>query len=347
MIKSKFNSKKHIDNLISDNYYRNLILLRNTIGMEYDNYFHKLGAPKVDLYLISNSVSSPMALGSDSKPVEFQFDSKNYFLTDSSQFGMEPLLFNSFEMIYCYLPSFRGEEPNKRHLNQFYHCEAEIRGGYDNAMLIAEGLVKHITKTILNGLKQKDFCFDHLKNLNHIERVVNNKFLKITFDDAIKLLENNGYSKLVEYKKFGRVLTNKAENMITKLVGNNTLPVWVTNYDRDSVAFYQKPDPEDDSTVLNADLLVPSFSDGGFGGEILGLGQRQDKANSIIESMKRQNINNSGQYDWYIELRNNNSYQPTSGFGMGIERYISWVLGLTSIVDSSIYPVMKGTETVY
>ena len=347
MVKNKFDSKKHVDNIISDNYYKNLILLRNKIEIECDNYFQKLGAPKVDLYLISNSVSSPMALGSDSQPIEFNFDNKNYFLTDSSQFGMEPLLFNSFDMVYCYLPSFRGEVPDKRHLNQFFHCEAEMKGGYEDVMNVAEGLVKHLTKTIINSLKQEDFCFDQLENLNNLERVVSDKFLRIKFDDAVKLLEDNGHRKLVEYKKFGRVLTNEAESMITKLVGNNTLPVWVTNYDRDSVAFYQKPDPKNNSTVLNADLLVPSFSNNGFVGEILGLGQRQDNSLSIIESMDRQKINNTGQYDWYVKLRNNKDYCPSSGFGMGIERYISWILMLNSIADASIYPVMKGVKTVY
>lgn len=165
MTKNKFNPEKHIDNIISDNYYKNLILLRNKIEIECDNYFQKLGASKVDLYLISNSASSPIALGSDSEPIEFNLDNKNYFLTDSSQFGMEPLLFNSFDMVYCYLPSFRGEVPNKRHLNQFFHCEAEMKGGYEDAMNVAEGLVKHLTKTIIHSLKQKDFDFAQLKNL--------------------------------------------------------------------------------------------------------------------------------------------------------------------------------------
>lgn len=85
--------------------------------MECDRYFQNLKAPKVDLYLISNSVSSPIALGSDSKPVNFRLDKDNYFLADSSQFGMEPLLFNLHEIVYCYLPSFRGEDPDNRHLN--------------------------------------------------------------------------------------------------------------------------------------------------------------------------------------------------------------------------------------
>jgi asparaginyl-tRNA synthetase len=143
------------------------------------------------------------------------------------------------------------------------------------------------------------------------------------------------------------VLTSRAENMINKLINNNKLPIWVTNYDKDTVAFYQKPDPKDNTKALNADLLVPSLSKNGIGGEILGLGERQNQTKSIIESIKRQNINNKGQYDWYIKLRKNPKYRTTSGFGMGIERYISWILGLNSLADSSLYPVIKGAKTTY
>jgi len=347
MTKNLFEPKNHIQNLTSKKYYKNLVLLRNTIERGCDDYFRKLGAPKVDLFLISNSVSSPIALGSDSKAIAFYLDGKGYFLSDSSQFGMEPLLFNSFNTVYCYLPSFRGEKPDNRHLNQFYHCEAEMRGDYHKAMLIAEGLVKYLTGSVLKGLKQGGFHFNQVSNLTNLERITSHKFAKITFDDVVKLLKNNGYKNLIEYRKFGKILTCEAENMITKLVTNNKLPVWVTNYDRDVVAFYQKPDPKDNAKVLNADLLVPPLTKGGFGGEILGLGQRQNKAGDIIESIKRQNIKNTGQYDWYIKLRKNPKYQTTSGFGMGIERYISWILGLRTIADSALYPFLKGIKTTY
>lgn len=347
MTKAIFQPKKHIQNLVSKKYYRNLILLRNTIEKECDEYFRKLGAPKVDLYLFSNSVSSPIALGSDSKAIDFYLDGKSYFLADSSQFGMEPLLFNDFDMVYCYLPSFRGEEPDNRHLNQFYHCEAEMLGDYTRAMLVAENLIKHLHRSVLEGLKHGDFNFNQLSNISNLERISNNKFTKITFDDAIKLLEKNGFSKLVKYEKFGRVLDSRSENMITKLVNDNKLPVWVTNYDRNTVAFYQRPDPKDSTKALNADLLVPPFAKDGIGGEILGLGQRQNKANDIIESIRKQHIKNTGQYDWYIKLRKNDRYKTTSGFGMGIERYISWILGLNSLADSSLYPVVKGAKTEY
>ncbi len=342
-----FEPEKHVQNLISKEYYKNLILLRNTIEKECNNYFRKLGAPKVDLYLFSNSVSSPIALGSDSKAIGFCLEGRSYYLADSSQFGMEPLLINSFDMVYCYLPSFRGENPDKRHLNQFYHCEAEMLGNYNKAMLVAEKLVKYLTKSVLQGLRNKDFRFSQISNLTDLDRICKNKFTKITFDDATKLLENNGYNNLIEYRKFGRVLTPEAEKMITKLVGNDKFPVWVVNYDRDSVAFYQKPNPTDSTKALNADLLVPPLSKNGMGGEILGLGERQNSATSIIESIRRQHISNKGQYDWYIKLRENSKYRTTSGFGMGIERYISWILGLNSLADSSLYPVVKGAKTTY
>lgn len=240
-----------------------------------------------------------------------------------------------------------GENPDNRHLNQFYHCETEMRGDYHKAILVAENLIKHLTRSVLKGLKQGDFHFSQISNFTNLERITNNKFAKITFDDAIKLLEKNGYKKLIEYRKFGRILTSKAENMIVKLVTDNKSPVWVTNYDKDTVAFYQKPDPKDNTKSLNADLLVPPLTKDGIGGEILGLGQRQNKAEEIIESMRKQNIKNIGQYDWYINLRKNRKYKTTSGFGMGIERYISWILGLSSLADSSLYPVVKGSKTAY
>lgn len=214
-------------------------------------------------------------------------------------------------------------------------------------MLVAENLVKHLTRVVLKGLKHRDFYFSQISNLGKLERIIDCKFPKIAFDDAVKLLEDNGYNKLIEYRKYGRILTSKAENTITKLVSDDKLPVWVTNYDRDVVAFYQKPDAKDNTKVLNADLLAPPLAKSGFGGEILGLGQRQNKPDDMIESMRRQHIRDLGRYGWYIKLRRNHKYQTTSGFGMGIERYISWILGLNSLADSCLYPVLRGTKTVY
>lgn len=342
-----FSATHHINNVISKPYFRNLILLRDLIEKSCDIYFASLGAPRVNLYLISKSVSSPIGLGSDSVPIDFNLGSKKYYLSDSSQFGMEPLIMNSFDIVYCYLPSFRGENPDERHLNQFYHCEAELRGDYKKAMGIAEDLVKYILKSVKKNIDKKVFHFMGRLSSKTFDYSIHNKFKVVTFDEAVAILKKNGQGKLVLHKKYGRVLTREAETSIVSAVTGNKAPVWVTHYDRDTVAFYQKPDNKNNGKVLNADLIFPPRFKGTFGGEIIGLGQRQDNIKEIKESIKRQKIVNSGQYDWYIKLRENPRYRTTAGFGLGVERLIAWMLGLTSIADASLYPVLKNTKTVF
>src|SRR5205085_2186791 len=105
-------------------------------------------------------------------------------------------------------------------------------------------------------------------------------------------------------------------------------------------------DPTNPERVLNADLIFPSFQNG-FGGEIVGSGQRQDNPKELLESMKRQEISSIKSYQWYINLRKDPSYQQTSGFGLGIERFIAWMLQLESIIDTSIYPVLKTEKVKY
>ena len=185
-MKSKyFSVNSHIQNLISNIYYQNLVLLRNLVEKGCDQYFSSYKAPKVDLYLISCSITSPLGLGSDSKPIKFKLDDKIFCLADSSQFGMEPLVINFFDMVYCYLPSFRGENPDDRHLNQFYHCEAELRGEYTKAMEIAENLVKFLLNIIINSYNNKEIYFKELTCLDKLISITKNDFPKISFDKAI------------------------------------------------------------------------------------------------------------------------------------------------------------------
>lgn len=320
--------------------------MRNAISIGCDAYFQKLKAIKIDLYLITQSVSSPMGRGSDSEAIPFIFGNKKTYLVDSAQFGMEPLVQNAFEMVYCYLPSFRGEDPDYRHLNQFYHCEAELRGTYIDIIQVVNGLVDSLIINVIENDKNGYHAFNEHKvggkklTYKDLEYIVGKKYPIVTFDEAFSLLKKYGYENLVSQTSYGRILSRKAELKIIELVSDNKLPVWVSKYDRDTIAFYQKPDPENTERVLNADLLFPSIQ-GGFGGEIIGSGQRQDKAEDIVESIKRQGIKHYNNYEWYINLRNNPQYKTTAGFGMGIERFIAWSLGLSSIADAITYPVLK------
>lgn len=145
--------------------------------------------------------------------------------------------------------------------------------------------------------------------------------------------------KLVNFTKSGRDISFKGELELMKILKSKA-PIWIRNYDRDRVAFYQKPSPENDNKVINADLLFPPLIDGAFGGEIVGCGQRQDNPDEMLESLNRQNLN-PDPYQWYINLRRLPKYRITSGFGLGIERFIAWSLGLNDIKNAIIYPRLK------
>ncbi len=344
-ISGHFDPKNHIENLIVSPYYKNLVLLRNTISIACDSFFQERKAPKVDLSLISKGVSSPMGKGSDSLPIPIQLGKDQVFLTDSAQFGMEPLVQNAFRMVYCYLPSFRGENPDMWHLNQFYHCEAELRGTLDETLIIVEDLIHHLLLEVLdqNNESIQEIPNEHLQKIKYVSE---NSFPVISFDDACKLLQSNGFESEIEQRDFGRTLSRDGEVKVVELVSNNKLPIWIREFDRDTVPFYQKPITRDSNKVFNADLIFPKI-DGAFGGEIVGCGQRQDNVDEISESMQRQGVHNHGQYDWYLELRKRSDYEITSGFGLGIERLLAWILRESSIIDTAIYPVLKDIATPY
>lgn len=341
-----YDPKTHHLELTQNGYFRALITLRHYIKIISDYYFgYKQNAKNIDLFMFTPSISSPMGSGSDSEAIPIKFGKHNLNLVDSSQFGLEPLLLNGIDKVYCYLPSMRGEKPNKRHLNQFFHCEAEIKGGMERLIPIIEGYIKILAETLLllpNILEKISLNFkETTSTLNKILRL--KKFPEITFDEAIDSLIKNGNKKLVNFTKYGRDILSEGEIRLAEIF-NFEIPFWVKNYDRDRVAFYQKIDSKNPNKVINADLIFPPIIKGAFGGEIVGCGQRQDKVQEITDSLSRQNIN-SKSYKWYINLRKLPNYKMTSGFGLGIERFITWCLCRDDIKNVILYPRLKDIKT--
>ena len=238
----------------------------------------------------------------------------------------------------------RGENPNTRHLNQFFHCEAEMVGTLDELLSTIENYVRALARTFMALAPIIELIsIDLLKTKQALQNIVNAKsFNKKTFDEAYLWLQENPLFHSVS--DFGRNITNNGEIALVREMGNG-LPMWLCNYDRDTTPFYQKPDPQNTNRVINADLLFAPIVEGGFGGEIIGSGQRQDNPNEIIESLKRQKID-SEPYDWYINLRKQPNYKITSGFGLGIERFIAWALGYSDIKDVIHYPRLKNIKTL-
>jgi len=334
-----YDNKKYYKDIASSNYFYGLLVLRHYIKIVSDYYFSfQVKAKNVDLFMLTSSVSSPMGPGSDSEPIKISFGNLETFLVDSSQFGFEPLLLNNFNKVYCYLPSMRGEKPDERHLNQFFHCELEMKGELEDLIPVIEVYIKTLCEMILSMKNTiSKISNDREKTVRILENVIDNKkFPEITFDQAIEILKENKLEKFINYTSHGRDINREGEIAITKIL-KLEVPVWIKYFDRDRVPFYQKPFKN--NKVFNADLIFPPINNG-FGGEVVGCGQRQNSANEMYESLKRQNVS-SEPYEWYIDLRNFSNYEITSGFGMGIERFTAWALAINDIKNVIPYPRLK------
>ena len=342
-----YNSSRHYKDLCNSDYYRALVVLRHFIKVVSDYYFGtKENAKNIDLFMLTSSVSSPIGPGSDSEPIIINLGELKTYLVDSSQFGFEPLLLNNFDKVYCYLPSMRGENCDERHLNQFYHCEMEMKGELEQLFPIVEGYIKILAEAILlmDNIVNK-ISSDSAKTKQFLRIIIDTKNLpRITFDEAINILIKNNKKELVNFTNQGNDISNDGELELMRILQLDT-PVWLTNFDRDRVPFYQKIDPLNQNKTLNADLLFPQIIMDSFGGEIIGAGQRQDNPEEIYESLKRQNHISSQPYEWYIDLRRQPGYTTTSGFGMGIERFIAWALGKDNVRDVILYPRIKNVKT--
>jgi len=336
----------HYLDLTKNKYFVALLYLRSHIKLISDYYFGILiEARNIDLFMLTPSVSSPVGPGSDSQAIPIKLGEISSYLVDSSQFGFEPLLLNDFDKVYCYMPSMRGEDCDKRHLNQFFHCEMEMRGELGEVKRITEGYIKIMCEVLL--------CIpdiirlistNYLKTREVLERVVQTKkFKEISFDAAVKVLEDHGKASLINYADHGRDISADGEMELFKCLGSD-MPFWINDFDRDRVPFYQRPSKDNKDKTINADFLFPPLQEGSFGGEVAGSGQRQDDASEMYQSLKRQGIN-AEPYEWYINLRRQKNYNISSGFGLGIERFISWALGFDDIKKAIIYPRLKNKIT--
>ncbi len=341
-----YNPINYSKELTKSHYFRALLILRHYVKSISDYYFGiEQNAKNIDLFMMTPSISSPSGPGSNSEAIPVVLGKLNTFLTDSSQFGFEPLLMNGFDKVYCYLPSMRGENYDNRHLNQFFHCELEIKGGMKELIPIIEQYVKKLSATILllNNVVDKISQAPEITK-KYLNKILNtNKFPEINFDEAVSVLVKNNKGNLINFTDKGRDISSTGEIELMKILKVKT-PLWIKNFDRDRVPFYQKPDPDNSSKVINADFLFPPIVGGSLGGEVIGCGERQENAEKMYDSLARQGVS-FNPYEWYIDLRRMPNYKTTSGFGLGVERFIAWALGKNDIKDVIIYPRLKNIVT--
>lgn len=319
--------KTHFIEVLRSPWYKQLVQLQNLITEETMKFYEKKKIITLHLPVTTGSISSPMGRGSDSKPVKIELEGVETYLADSMQFLLEYGCRLAENGCYYVMPSFRGEKADERHLCQFYHSEAEIQGTLEDVMDLVDEYIKYLSKKIIERMGEQ--LKETLGDISHIEKVANYKgnFKKVTFDEAeCKLKEkyNNKIEEYIEYEDGWRNITRKGEKALMQIFDGI---IWVTNYDELAVPFYQKLDTKIKGTTRNADLLMGI-------GETVGCGERHKNAEELLKALERHEVS-PGEYEWYIEMKKQFPMQ-TSGFGMGIERFLMWVLKCNDIRNMQI-----------
>lgn len=269
--------------------------------------------------------------------VDFKEDffGKESSLTVSGQLNGECYAL-AFRNIYTFGPTFRAEKSNTaRHAAEFWMIEPEIAfADLLDDMELAEDMVKYVINYVMEmAPEEMEFFNKFIDNtlFDRLNNVVNSNFGRVTYTEAIEILEKSG--EKFEYPvKWGIDLQTEHERYITEKHFNK--PVFVTDYPKDIKAFYMRMN-DDNKTVAAMDLLVPGV------GEIIGGSQREERLEVLEARMAELGLNKED-YWWYLELR---KYGETkhAGFGLGFERIIMYMTGMSNIRDVIPFPRTTGT----
>ena len=269
----------------------------------------------------------------DSKHPEEYFNKDNVHLTVSGQLHVEPFAL-TYQRVYTFGPTFRAEKSNTtRHAAEFWMIEPEVAWcDMEGIMDIEEDFLKFVVREVRKECPQ-DFEFfyqrvdkDLKKRLDDFE---SKKFARVKYSDAINILKEAKKTHKFEVDdiEFGLDLGSEHERYLTEEVFKG--PIFLTDYPKDIKAFYMKMN-DDNKTVRGVDLLVPTI------GELCGGSEREDSYDKLLGRMNELKMNIPA-YEWYLDLRKNGS-APHSGFGLGFERMMMLLTGMTNIRDTLPYP---------
>lgn len=251
---------------------------------------------------------------------ELKYFDQRAYLTQSWQLYAEAAI-ASLGKVYTIAPSFRAEKSRtRRHLTEYWHLEVEDPFcDLECTMQVQEELIAHICRSLAEKMP------DELKMFGRDPKDLKLKlpFEKITYDDAIKLLQKEKIKI-----KWGDDITWQHEKVLSEKFDT---PFFLTHFPKGVKAFYHKPDPKRLEVTLSDDMLAPE----GYG-EIIGGGQRIHDYKELMQRIKEEKLDVKA-YQWYIDLRKYGC-PPHAGFGLGIERLLAWICKLQHIRDAILFP---------
>lgn len=319
------------------NTFTSVFRVRSALSYAIHNYFHRNG------YVY---VHTPIFTGNDCEGAGEAFrvvtnmkEPDSYFnkpcsLTVSGQLHVEPFALE-YQKVYTFGPTFRAEKSSTyRHAAEFWMIEPEIAFCHlDGLMDIMEDFLKSILRDTMAECKEDFEFFENRIDKTLVTRLndfLNKDFARVTYTEAIDILtkaKENGYKFQNDNIFWGMDLNSEHEKYLTEKHFNG--PIFLYNYPKEIKAFYMKQN-DDGKTVAAADLLVPEI------GELCGSSEREDDYDKLLQMMKDRDMAIES-YQWYLDLRRMGGCYH-SGFGLGFERFLMFITGITNIRDVLPYP---------
>jgi asparaginyl-tRNA synthetase len=297
---------------------RAIALVRHEVEQAIRDFFYDRQFVLVDTPILTAAIGERSGLFS----TEY-FDEGTAYLAQTGQLYGEAAA-AAFGKIYCFGPTFRAEKSKtRRHLSDFWMVEPVVAfNDSDDNMKLQEEFVSYIVQRCLERRRAE---LDELeRDVSKLESVAA-PFPRIDYSDAIKILEQKGSSA-----RWGDDLGAEDESL---LVEEHDRPVFIYNYPKEAKAFYMKENPADPRTVLCDDLLAPE----GYG-EIIGGSQREDDYDRLLHRIQEEGLPVEA-YSWYLDLRKYGTFVH-AGFGLGLERTVSWICGLPHLREAIAFPRM-------
>ncbi|OLS25935.1 MAG: Asparagine--tRNA ligase [Candidatus Heimdallarchaeota archaeon LC_3] len=303
----------------------NILRFRSILTQAFRNFFFNRGSFEVHPpTLVQTQVEGGSTL------FKFKYFDQIGYLTQSSQLYLETVIF-ALKDVFCVMPSYRAEKSRtRRHLTEYTHIEWE--GAFiefEDLLNLLENMVRFIVK------ETKEKAGDIIKERNPDFHLDDKPFIRITYSDAIKMLNEKEIVKEDgSAYEYGDEITERPERQLVDALKH---PVFLTKFPAEQKAFYMKRDSEDKDLTLSVDLLVPNV------GEVIGGSVREDDLETLIKRFEAEGLDTNPYY-WYLDLRKYGSV-PHSGFGLGLERCLVWILGLDHIRESCLFPRLQNRIT--
>lgn len=294
-----------------------VLRVRNEIIRATYEFFNDNGFVKID---------PPILTGSSAEGTTDLFHTKYFdqdaYLSQSGQLYMEAAAM-AFGRVFSFGPTFRAEKSKtRRHLIEFWMIEPEMAFvEHEESLEIQENYVTHIAQSVLKNCKME------LKTLERdtaaLEKI-KAPFPRITYDEAVNWLQDNGFDEI----KWGEDFGSPHETALAK---HYDQPVFITHYPTKIKSFYMQPDSSREEVALCADLIAPE----GYG-EIIGGSERISDPELMKQRYEEHKLSGEA-YKWYLELRGYGSV-PHSGFGLGLERTVAWMCGVEHVRETIPFP---------